>query len=309
MPRTKPSITTEQLSTYLTDHTDFDPVSIKPITEGEISRAFCVRTNANDEYIVRVAAKDNYFQKDKYAYEHLSSPHIPIPEIVHTGVLDENSYIAISHKLPGITMNCLPQKDQNQLSQELFTLLEHIASVPIDTTTEFGYWDTSGNAPDSSWKEHVLGIRGYIEETATKFDIDFFEKNRCDELYALLEQQVSFCPEIRHLIHGDFGHDNILANDGKITAVLDWAESRYGDPLWDIAWLDYYSEILFVELAREQYQPSGFDFTNYDERIAAYRLYFGIGALCFFTQTNQPKKYQDAKKRIEQTLNTYSLSL
>jgi aminoglycoside phosphotransferase (APT) family kinase protein len=37
------------------------------------------------------------------------------------------------------------------------------------------------------------------------------------------------------LLHGDYWPGNLLWNDGRLAAVLDWEEARIGDPLFDIA--------------------------------------------------------------------------
>ncbi|MFC4403747.1 phosphotransferase family protein [Gracilibacillus xinjiangensis] len=37
------------------------------------------------------------------------------------------------------------------------------------------------------------------------------------------------------LIHGDFTMDNVLVENGKISAVIDWAGGTYGDPRYDVS--------------------------------------------------------------------------
>ena len=44
-----------------------------------------------------------------------------------------------------------------------------------------------------------------------------------------------------YLLHGDYGFDNVLVDQGKISGVLDWANAKYGDFLYDVAWLDFWS--------------------------------------------------------------------
>lgn len=40
---------------------------------------------------------------------------------------------------------------------------------------------------------------------------------------------------VRCLIHGDFTLDNVLAQEGRITGVIDWGGAARGDPRFDIA--------------------------------------------------------------------------
>ena len=44
------------------------------------------------------------------------------------------------------------------------------------------------------------------------------------------------------LVHGDYRLDNVLVQDGRITAVLDWEMSTLGDPLSDLALLLLYAD-------------------------------------------------------------------
>ena len=39
------------------------------------------------------------------------------------------------------------------------------------------------------------------------------------------------------LVHGDFNPANFLYADGKVTALIDWENSRVGDPREDLGWM------------------------------------------------------------------------
>ena len=52
------------------------------------------------------------------------------------------------------------------------------------------------------------------------------------ERFAVLAEN---CPDVRKLVHGDFGSNNVLAQGNSITGVLDWSEAMIGDPAYDIA--------------------------------------------------------------------------
>lgn len=44
-------------------------------------------------------------------------------------------------------------------------------------------------------------------------------------------------PPAATLVHGDFRNGNLLVDDGRLTAVLDWELGHIGDPMEDLAWL------------------------------------------------------------------------
>jgi len=44
-------------------------------------------------------------------------------------------------------------------------------------------------------------------------------------------------PERMALVHGDFRNGNLLVEEGKLAAVLDWELAHVGDPMEDLAWM------------------------------------------------------------------------
>src|SRR5699024_2408647 len=37
------------------------------------------------------------------------------------------------------------------------------------------------------------------------------------------------------LVHADFGSNNVLTDNGRITAVIDWSEAMFGDSQYEVA--------------------------------------------------------------------------
>jgi hygromycin-B 4-O-kinase len=91
------------------------------------------------------------------------------------------------------------------------------------------------------------------------------------------EAQVPRCPETRRLVHGDFGSNNVLYADGRITAVLDWDSAKYGDPLLDIAGAYYWRTWLACMEALAAYSEERLGgLPNYRARIECYQLRVGL---------------------------------
>src|SRR5207249_1974221 len=77
------------------------------------------------------------------------------------------------------------------------------------------------------------------------------------------------CPEERQVVHGDYGYDNVLAEHGRVTGVLDWEALRYGDPLYDVAYLQLYLPGNEGIVDRTAYP-------DHDARLATYLLYIAL---------------------------------
>jgi hygromycin-B 4-O-kinase len=52
------------------------------------------------------------------------------------------------------------------------------------------------------------------------------------DTYERLDDRI---PPEHRLVHGDWGANNLLVADGRITGILDWEATTLGDPLRDVA--------------------------------------------------------------------------
>ncbi|MGQ0464156.1 MAG: phosphotransferase family protein [Sporichthyaceae bacterium] len=62
------------------------------------------------------------------------------------------------------------------------------------------------------------------------------QDSRLDVAFGFLETHVPQPPTRPVLVHGDFRPANVLVQDGRIRAVLDWEFASLGDPLDDLGW-------------------------------------------------------------------------
>ena len=53
-------------------------------------------------------------------------------------------------------------------------------------------------------------------------------------LFGEVETLVGFDPA---LLHADLGPEHLLVRDGRLVGVIDWGDTRVGDPALDYAWL------------------------------------------------------------------------
>lgn len=87
-----------------------------------------------------------------------------------------------------------------------------------------------------------------------------------------LTANVPACDEAPVFLHGDFGPHNILLDDGKVSAALDWEISTPGDPAYDVAWfLNCTSGAVDREQFLDAYRAAG------GKPLSEYRLrYFAV---------------------------------
>jgi aminoglycoside phosphotransferase (APT) family kinase protein len=107
-----------------------------------------------------------------------------------------------------------------------------------------------------------------------------------EDALAALTAVVDACPERRDLVHNDLLHRNVfVAPGGRIAGVIDWANSLYGDFLYDVAlltfWTPWYPSIDEAELikqARARLNPAE---RNVDDRLRAYWLRIGAEHIAY----------------------------
>lgn len=129
----------------------------------------------------------------------------------------------------------------------------------------------------------------------------FLDKSRFDRYRAQMLELLECCPEERHLVHRDFGFDNLILDQGRVTGVLDWAESRMGDPLYDVGWLCFWSEGVLEILPHFQApQP------EFAKRLLCYTLHVGLSGMLIFTHLKDESAYKNVIQRIEKCWNIFS---
>lgn len=302
----KTVVDSEVVINFLKDNFSKDISDFTVINGGEGSQAYSFSTPDN-HYIIRINRHtDAGFKKDEYAFKNFSSPHIPIPEIYKIGKIDENLFFCISQKVPGKILDLLSPEETAIINSKIFEVLDNIHDTDISNTTGFGGWDINGNAKGKSWKNEILGVSVDTIGTADKaglFESSFLEKDFWDIAYSKLSELVTYCPEERFLVHSDFGFNNTLSDGKEITGVIDWENSSYGDFLYDIAWLSFWSKTNYQELYLEHAKSRGVDIPNYDKRMLCYKLFIGLGSLSFFAYSNQKDKYNKAKETISNLLD------
>ncbi|OGH23502.1 MAG: hypothetical protein A2629_00445 [Candidatus Levybacteria bacterium RIFCSPHIGHO2_01_FULL_41_15] len=273
--------------------------SFEPLEGGEISRPFSFKVG-DEEFVIRIDTEVKTFEKDKYAFEHFASDKIPIPEMIEFGKMDNKYFYAITRRSVGDTLDHLTKESVRMILPQLIQTLDEIHKVRIPMHGKYGDWNADGNARFDTWKEYLLSI-GYEKYFgwSNLFKNSFMEEEVFAKTYKRIKKAVAFCPKERFLIHGDYGFNNLLTDKERITGVIDWGESKYGDFLYDVAWLSFWTkDIDYEKEFYKFYKKKNADVSNYKEKLLCYKLHLGLGAIHFFVNSNQEKSYKWTRDRI-----------
>jgi hygromycin-B 4-O-kinase len=311
-PGIKPIVTTDTVLPLLQEHFGSAVQDLAAIQGGDVAQAFSFRVAPGPgagEYIVRFNAPMLIsFEKEAYAYAHFASPEIPIPRVVLVGRLGELDY-AITEKAPGRNLLQIPRDEYVALIPRLIEVLDAIHRVPVGDRPGYGVFNGSGVGRSPGWRAHLEAVMeepegDFFEGWHALFETSFLERDLFERLYTQMQQLVEHCPEERYLVHGDYGYGNVLAEDGRVTAVLDWMGARYGDFLYDVAWLDFWSPVDgWRERFEQHYRRMGRDVPHYRERVLCYQCYMALEALKFYAKLGAKPSYDFAAGRIDSLLS------
>ena len=312
MPFTKPTIAEEAIHTLLRDQFGKDITQLASISIGHISQTYSFTVD-DQSYIIRFSTMKELFEKDAYAYNSYASASIPIPRIITIGQVEDLAY-AISEKLPGTMLNFMEDAAYRQIIPAVLEVLDAIHHVDVSKHQHFGYINSQGVATSSSWRSYLQNLaadEAHREKFAHYWQQLFQESMLEEEVFTRVYQKMlgllDYCPEERYLVHGDYGFDNVLAYEGKITAVLDWASSLYGDFLYDAAYLCFFSyQYDFLEIFRQFYTSKGYSIPFFEERMLCYTCFISLNVLKFFASAQLEREYFWARERITSLLASAS---
>lgn len=272
-PRVPPPLIQSHLIAAFGAVTDFQPVS-----EGEDSQAFGF-VRGRDRYIARINASAAGFRKDDFVSRRFAGMHLPIPDVIAIDRLPTGHACCVSRRAPGVTLQDLAARDLATVLEPVAGVLDAMADCDLRGTRGFGTFDDSGIGGFARWRDYLTGIRDH-----DRYDwpaaYRHVARDRIERLFEPMTALLDHCPEQRHLVHGDFGSNNVLADGGRISGVIDWSDALFGDPLYDIANILFWRSWLMCmeQQARffEQRQPDRLASTA---RLRCYQLRIGLNVL------------------------------
>ena len=291
---------TEPLLAFLRGTFHSTAANLRFLGAGMFSRAYRFDTEAGS-FVLRVGLTREAFEKDQFASERMGRV-LPVPKVLTIGRYDDtptggSQFYCISDWKPGRILTVLSTGETRKLLPSLFDNLLTMSRVPVSPQTGFGILNGAGRARRHypAWAEFIGAVDDFAltftprgSETYRSWE-KLFAETRLDEYLVRdarhrLTERLPYLPNERHYVHGDFGFDNALADGHRVTALLDWAEMRVGDWLYDLAYVSWHSEpdqtlvpVDYIGVFRRWADASGLAVPHLNERIQAYYLSIFLG--------------------------------
>lgn len=205
----------------------------KPITGGEESLAFAIHTD-RQSCVLRLNRSIEGFAKDDFAWRRLASPSLPIPAVIEIGFTDDGHAYCLAQLVPGVTLQELSPLELPPVLAPVAAVMDEIAASDASDLSGFGPFDAQGRGRYGSWWHYLTAVASptLYDWAALEARIDRAVVDACLET---IVAHAAHCPEVRQVVHGDFGSNNVLTDGRRITGVIDWSEAMIGDPLYDLA--------------------------------------------------------------------------
>lgn len=246
------------------------------VTDGEDSQTLSLRLGTED-FILRINARAAGFEKDAFCQKRFASALLPIPGIVRIGELLGHAF-CMSRRAIGCTLQDLQPAELSGIVGPVAQTMKVIASAPLGETNGFGPFNSVGEAAFPSWRAFILSV---ADKSHYRWEsLPHSLQARTASHLSLLRDCGSLFPEKRHLVHGDFGSNNVIVSRGQVTAVIDWSEAMFGDPLYDIANIFFWRPWLpCMEAQARHFEEHHPELFNTPSLLAAYQLRIGLAEL------------------------------
>ena len=271
------------------------------LPDGTFHAVYQVRGDSGKGVILRVgivesAGSSLSFLVEERLISHLVKSGVPVPEMLDIDIMcNKASYpFVIMEEMRYPTLKSLEHPANQALPPHLLKALGRI-TAQLHFLQGEGYGLLNVNIRSDF--EPPVGMHALWEDYLLLRLEDHLELCRAAEAITAVEQKniydllIQAAPLYHNapsrLLHGDLGHHNVLTNEERITALLDWEDALYGDPIFDIAgWATFNRPeaypIFLQGYLEEAELPDEFDrlFWLYYLRIAisktAHRRRFGI---------------------------------
>jgi hygromycin-B 4-O-kinase len=291
--------------------------SVAPLGAGEWSRAFAFTAAASTgvaatdpagarwtpEMVIRFGRHRTDFVKDRTMG---GCATVPVPRVREIGSTPWGFFVT-ADRAAGTYLDALSGDEMSSVLPDLLRTLDAVADL-APAGPGYGLWDEHGAAPFDSWRRALAEVAVEHPRTAGWRELlashpgpaRVFERGlrALDDRLDRLEQGWPDPAGPRGIVHSDLLNRNVLVDvarqPGTVTAVLDWGNALYGDPLYDLAWLLFWwpwypawSDIDIEAEIDQHLQRVGRRPDDLADRLLAYRWHIGLDSLTYTAFTRR----------------------
>jgi hygromycin-B 4-O-kinase len=307
---TNKSIENPKVKNFLAGYLRVKSPQSEPIGAGAWSTCYAFR-KGDEDLVIRFGKYVEDFYVDEIAYQYVN-PNLPIPKVLEIGQAFDG-YYAISTRVFGEPLESLNSQDWLATVPSVVAAFEAMRLADLSGTTGWGGWEKNKRGSHKSWSEFLLSvtrdtpdlrIHGWREKLLVTPQQEAFAWGM-DLLKTLVTDDSP-----RALVHSDLINRNVFVKDHKISGVFDWGCALYGDHLYDLAWLEFWSPwypeldmVYFRKKLEQAWEESGYSPEHKDSRLLACHLHIGLSHLAYNAFMNDPVNLGATAKRMKELVH------
>lgn len=274
--------------------------------QGEWSKAFTY-VWGGQSMVIRFSRFKEDFARDRLAASYRSTA-LPIPEVVELA-WGGDCWYAITPFVQGVFLEDLDRHAFSEVLPSLLDALEAMQRAPIGERAGSGPWDGTGQGAYRSWREYLIDvgsdrperrIHGWREQMSRNPEAVAIFEAGLEALRAALPT----IPDLHQLVHNDLCHRNVFVANRRITGIIDWGCSLYGDGLYDLARIVFWAdpkrldEQAVITAARGRLGQEGDGFLD---KIRAYKIHIGLDNMSYlaYLEPQRTEEMSRAGRRLE----------
>src|SRR5579872_6467604 len=281
------SMTLAAVQSFLRDRYGDRAGPLEPLGGGAWSKAYAFSLDGKD-VVARFGAHGEDFSKEQ-VMSRFSSAHLPIPNVLEVGEAPVG-FFAISARAHGAFLDELSEANMRAVLPSLLRALDAVEDIDVSGTSGYGLWTPAGRAPHPTWSDALLDVAvdrsgGRLHGWRQALESCPTGAGPFDHALGVLRERAPALPTERHLIYADWMYHNVLVDEDRIEAVVDWGSSMYGDHLYDAAWLlfcwSWSPQLSAIDIRDEldrHWAARGCVPDDLEQRLLAYQIHIGLGA-------------------------------
>lgn len=210
-------------------------INVDVPSQGMDNQILFITDSHKNEYVIKYGKN---VLADKKAFELLkrNSIDIKVPKVIKTFLL-ANKYGLILEKINDPLLESI---NVSEMHYYIPSMIDNLRKVHKVKSNRAGF--IINEESNLSWKDFLLSFfndPNYLD-WPTIIQRDGLNKELIERSIKNVTKKIenhNFINNSYSLLHSDFNQKNLFVNTqtSKITAIIDWTESMFGDPLYDFA--------------------------------------------------------------------------
>lgn len=279
------------------------------IIGGEGNEVWSITTRSGDDLIVRIS-RSTTFASERWSTEQAYRMGVPVPEVLLVddavrivnagGTGDVQVAIWIHRTIHGDPLWTVNDEQlARRLTADAGELLAHIHAVrmggsgPIDAEG-CGLFDGFSAYLASEWTGSAADAA--IANGISRADVD--------QAAQLIETYNHIWATPPHLLHGDWLPEHVLVSGDVVEGVIDFGNTRSGDPSYDIAYWQFFwgADLYPASALLDGYRRVGGTGDLLDLRVHLCRLSLSMRAISYYTEAGRTFPAGHAAQRFREAL-------